>query len=470
MSLTLRVGDVARSGPEASRGLGVFWVPLATAGAVLTGVLYATTAAIVGPWAMLVLLVGLIVSAVSLRRPGVGVAVAFVLNSLPPGLVGQRAWVLGAAWTVLVFGLLVIRTDLTTDGRGRLPPLGLPVLVYGTTVLAAFAFSPATDLGLPILRSTLTGILLFLVAALTLRSWSDITSALVGISGAAVLTGGFACLQQVVGASTGSGFVTSTGALVSRVTGGFNNPNQLAGFLVLLVPLSFAGAVVDRRWRILHLAGLVLALGGIYASFSRGALLALLVMPFLLLRGRWLLLLAPVAVIGVGLGLPSVMAERFALGGQEGAEIAGRRDIWSTAFSIWVEEPVIGTGLGGFPGSYATVRVSGKQFLADTQFQPPPHAHNLGLQLLVEQGLVGFTAFGAVVAVALRGAVEVRRSRHRGIAVVGAALLASLLGMLVHNLFDVTLLESGGVQLWGTLGVLSAMVGLARTEGVDDGR
>jgi len=341
--------------------------------------------------------------------------------------------------------------------------------VFAATVLAAFALSPAPDVGLPILRSTVTGVVLFLVAAATLRSWSDIAMALRGTSGAALLVGGFACLQKVAGASTGIGFLTSTGELVSRVTAGFGHPNLLGGFLVLLVPLAGAAAVVDSRWRLVHVTGLVLALGGIYASFSRGALLAVLLMPFLLLRGRWLLVLVPVGMLGLVVGAPSVMTERFALAGQDGGELAGRRDIWSTAAAIWVREPLVGVGLGGFPGTYATIRVAGKQFLPDTRFKPPPHAHNLELQLLAEQGLLGFTAFAAVAGSSAWRAIRLRRSPNTGHAVVAAGLLASLVGLLVHNLFDVTLLENAGVQLWGVLGILSALVVLDRDQGQPDG-
>ena len=306
------------------------------------------------------------------------------------------------------------------------------------------------------------------MAALSLRSWSDLTCALLGTSGAAVLAGGLASLQHVLGTSSQSGFITSTGNLVGRVTGGFGNPNLLAGFLVVLVPLTFAAAVVDRRWRIVHLVGLVLALGGIYASFSRGALLAVAVLPFLVLRGRRLLLLAPVALLALGFAVPSVLSERFALGDDNGAEIAGRRDIWSTASAIWGERPLLGTGLGGFAGEYAAVRVTGKQFLADTRFEPPPHAHNLPLQLLAEQGLVGFAAFGAVAATTVSAAVRLRRAADRRVAVLGAGMLGALGGLFVHNLFDVTLLENAGVQLWGVFGLLSALVSLHRSEGGAD--
>ncbi len=465
MSLSLAAGQSRWAGRGTRTGRGLLWTALTGAAAVLLGALYPASASVVGPWALPAAVAGAVLLALSVRRPGVGLAVAFVLTSLNPGLVGRGAWIPGVVWTALLMALLALRPAVSGDGRPPgLPPMTLPVLGYGATVLVAYAASPAPQLGLPLLRATVSGIALFVVAASTLRSWSDITSALFGTSLAAVVVGGLACLEHLGRLSTDVGFITSTGALVGRATGGLGHPNLLGGFLVVLVPLAAVAAVVDRRWRLLHLAGLLLAVGGIYASFSRGALLALLLMPFPLLRGRWLLSLVPAAVLALAIGVPSVMTERFTLGDQGGAEVAGRRDIWSTAGAIWLERPLLGTGLGGFPGTYAAVRVVGKQFLPDTRFEPPPHAHNLELQLLAEQGLVGFTAFGAVAATAWWSAAGLRRSRQRAYALLGGALLASLSGVFVHDLFDVTLVENAGVQVWGVLGILSAAAGLAQAE------
>ena len=442
----------------------------AVVGSVVVGALYPLSAAMVSPWLLPAAVVGLLLLIASLRRPGIGVAVAFLLTSLTPGLGGPFAWVPGVAWTALLFGVLLLRPASNEDRiHPRLPPFGLAVLAYGATVLLAFSSSPAPDLGFHLLRNVIAGIVLFLVVSTTLRTAEDVRLALLGTSGAAVIVGGFASLQYALGASSDVGFVTSTGVLVTRVTAGFIHPNLLAGFLVVLVPLATAGAVLDRRWRLVHLAGLFLALGGIYASFSRGALLGLLVMPFLLVRGRWLAVLAPIAALLLAFAVPSVLAERFNLGSEGGAEVGVRRDIWSTAGAVWQEQPLDGAGLGGFPGRYAAVRVSGKQFLPNTQFEPPPHAHNLGLQLLAEQGLVGFASFGVVAVGAGLGALRLRRSRQRFPGVLGAALLSGLVGLLVHNLFDVTLVENAGIEFWGVLGVLSAMVQLHQPEASADG-
>jgi len=466
VGVTLIADEVGSMPPDGRTGRGRPLTLVAGAGAVVVGAVYPVTASLVSPVALPAVGVAILLFVISLRRPGVGVAVAFVLASLTPGLAGSRSWVPGVVWTATLVAVLAASRPALRAGEpaASLPPLGLPVLLYGGTMMAAYAVSPAPELGFHLLRNAVAGILLFLVASTSLRSWQDITTALRGTSLSALIVGGLACLQYLRGASTGIGFVTSSGVLVARETAGFIHPNLLGGFLVALVPLAAGAAIIDRPWRLVHVTGLVLALGGIYLSFSRGAILAVLLMPLLLLRGRWIALLVPAALITLAVGVPPVMTERFALGGQDGGQIAGRRDIWSTAGSIWIERPLLGTGLGGFPGAYAAVRVSGKQFLPDTRFQPPPHAHNLELQLLAEQGLVGFCAFGAVVVTTGRHVRRLRSSRSRRQAALGAALLAWLAGILLHNLFDATLVENAGVQFWGVLGLLSAAIRLGRAE------
>lgn len=439
------------------------WTPLAAVAVVVVGAAYPLTAARFGPVALPAAVLGVAALAVAAQRPPLGVALAFVLTSLTPGLVGPKAWLPGAAWIGALFVLVVASREALSGRRAiALPPLSVAALVFLGTVLFAFALSPDRASGLPIFRTTVTGVVLFFVAASVLSTEGDVLVALRGAAAAGVLVGGYATLQRVLGVSTGVGFITSTGALVDRVNGGFGEPNLLGGFLVMLVPLAAVAAVVDRRWRLVHIAALALSLGGIYASFSRGALIAVLVVPFIVIRGRWLLVLVPAAVLLLGAAVPSVMAERFAVANAEGGELAGRRDIWNTALAVWKEDPIVGVGLGGFPKAYASARVVGKQFLPDTRFVPPPHAHNLGLQLLAEQGVVGAAAFGLLFGRAAWAAVMTRRSMRDRRSLLAAGVLAALAAMAVHNIFDVTLVENAGIQFWGILGILSALVALDR--------
>jgi putative inorganic carbon (HCO3(-)) transporter len=252
--------------------------------------------------------------------------------------------------------------------------------------------------------------------------------------------------------------VTSSGELVARVTAGFGSPNQLAGFLVASLPLALAGLAIHRRAWALYAPAAALAAFGVYVSFSRGALIGMALVPFVFLRGRQLLAAVPLLAALVLALTPSLLEERFETLTSGGGEIATRVDIWDTSVAIWQAEPVTGAGLGSFPEAYAQARVPGKQFLPHTQFEPPPHAHNVFLQILAEVGIVGLAAFLALLAGALPLAARLRRHGEAWIRWTGAGVLASLVAFLAHNIFDVTLFQpETSVIFWVTLGLLSAL-------------
>jgi O-antigen ligase len=171
-----------------------------------------------------------------------------------------------------------------------------------------------------------------------------------------------------------------------------------------------------------------------------------------------------VAVLAV---TPGLITERFATANQSGGDLATREDFWNAAEHIWEGHPVLGVGLGGFPGAYASARLPAKQFLPDSVLEPPPHAHNLFLQMLAEQGILGLLSLLAIIGVAVRMALELRRHAERWLRVLGSAMLAALVAFLIHNMFDVTLIEETGIDFWAMLGLLSALSAIGREAPVE---
>jgi len=391
---------------------------------------------------------------VSLSRPEIGIATAFTLLSLNSGLVGAKPWLPGAAW----IGFLFV-ASLTAERRRtqRLPRSCTASLCFALVGILELTVTGDLRSAIPVLRSVITGVALMLVIVAQVRDRRQAQWVLGGMVAGAAFIGGYAAWEYLSGAGSSIGFITDTGALVNRVTAGFGQPNQLAGFLILLVPLAVAGALLRGRRTALYAVAAMLGVLGVYATFSRGALLSLLVVPLVFLGRRRAMLLAPLVAIALLVATPSLVRERFGTLTQQGPEVADRTDFWRTAGSVWADHPVIGVGPGGFGSAYAAARLPGKRFLPDTHLEPPPHAHNLALNLLAEEGLAGFVAFGVVFALALTDSLRLQRSTQRWVAMIGRAGFASLLAFAFHNLFDVTLLEGTGTYFWGLLGVLGAL-------------
>ena len=434
------------------------------AGAALLGAAYALTAFAASPFTLPAAALAAGAVAATVWRPQIGIAVAFVLVPIgnaglvkvPLGTLGisdPPPWVLPSVWVVFVL-LLVLARPSQDDGLEP-PRLSLALGIYAAVALLATAVAAAPGTAAPILRSLATGILLFAAVTLAVRTRRDVVWVLGGIAAAAAIIGVYAAYQRATGYTGGQGFYTSSGELVYRATAGFPHPNQLGGFMAMLIPLIIAGAFIARRWRTFFLIAAALGLFGLYVSFSRASMVGLAVAPLLLLRDRRGLLIIPVLGVLLLTAAPNLVEERFATLSSGGSEFATRTDFWDTARFIWTQHPVVGVGLGGFPDAYADARVAGKEFLPTTIFQPPPDAHNIFLQLLAEEGLLGLLAFLALIFLAFRTAMWVARS-DGWLGTLGTGLLATLIVVVVNDLFSVTLLEANGAVFLGVLGLLSA--------------
>ncbi|HEX7898984.1 MAG TPA: O-antigen ligase family protein [Planctomycetota bacterium] len=186
----------------------------------------------------------------------------------------------------------------------------------------------------------------------------------------------------------------------------FAGPNQLAAFLVLVVPLAL-GASIDARPRgLAALAPPALIVGlGAFALVLTGSLggwvsIACAAAAFAALaltrrRGRPAMVVAGAAAVAVAVGLLlyTPLLETLAA---KSHSLHVRRAYWTAAGRVIAERPVGGVGLGNFEDHYARVK-------GDVQ-QETRHVHNDYLQVLAETGVVGLLAFAAFLGLGLRRA------------------------------------------------------------------
>lgn len=377
----------------------------------------------------------------AVSRPHVVVAGVLALGVVAMQAGGEDAarsiLALGAAPLVMVALLGMLRS---ADTR-RPPALLVPVIAV---ILAAGVSALGTDDSPTLayaMASLFGGAAMYLAIVLNAPQRAQVLAIVRGVSVAAAIIGLAALWEYLGTGGSDIGFVTSSGEVVGRSTGGFVHPNQLGGFLILPAALAIGAAVVDGRGRALHLAAVVLCLVGILVSFSRGALLGLAVIPFLFVPWRVAMGAAPLLALVVALAMPGLVGERFATLSAGGQEIGTRVDIWSAAWRMWTENPLTGVGIGGYPQAYATARVPARQYLPDTAFEPPPHAHNIELDLLSEQGIVGFLAWAALIGGVVRLGLGMRRTGDRFARMFGSAAIAGTAGFLVHNQFDLSLVD-----------------------------
>jgi len=260
------------------------------------------------------------------------------------------------------------------------------------------------------------------------------------------VAGPAAARQSAGGTATGfcrGAFVDSADVCgpdaVIRAVGTFSNPNLLAAFLVLLLPLAAAGsaALADRSSRLVGTGVVAFGYAAVLLTASRGGVLAALagITAFLVLQQptrRRLLLAGTVGVLGVGvLALVSH------------GSVGVRGDIWGAALRIVAAHPL---GVGpGRAGPMLDAAIPGPE-----AFQ---HAHDLWLNWAVEAGVPGLVAVLAVTVVA--GVVAVLAARRGSRAAVACG--AGLAGFAVMSLADDPANAIRvSLALWAVLGLLAA--------------
>jgi hypothetical protein len=226
-----------------------------------------------------------------------------------------------------------------------------------------------------------------------------------------------------------------------RAVGTFTNPNLLAAFLVLVLPLAVLGALrlADRDSRLVGAAVVLTGYAAVVATGSRAALLAAAAGGAVLVLARCgtAVRVRVAAVLGLGLaGLVAVFA--LAAGGSAGI----RADVWDSAAESLAGNP-LGVGLGR-AGAVISERMPGGE--------PVQHAHNLWLNWAVEAGYPGLLAI-----VALTVAVVVTLRRVRCGSGFATASTAGLLGLATMCLVDhPTNSLRVASAVWVVLGLLAA--------------
>jgi O-antigen ligase len=210
---------------------------------------------------------------------------------------------------------------------------------------------------------------------------------------------------------------------IPRAVGTFANPNVLAGYLLLLIPVSgLAGAFVARV-RGLWVA-LVLAIGlgylAVVFTFSRAAVFAALIavgagIVVSRVRYRRYLLL-------VALALGAVVVVLVGSCGSEATAGYGRTEEWRQTFEVIKDNPAWGVGLGRL----------GDVLHARDPLSTARHAHNLWLTWWAEAGTGALVAW---VWIALALLWRSLRGALGGDAFARAGLVA-LLGFLGFSLLD----------------------------------
>ena len=313
--------------------------------------------------------------------------------ALPPAYASE-AIRLGPALlvTILVVGAWAMSRGVNARSIiiGRLPIGAVALFVVWLVVSAGFAVDRGSAM-----RETANLLLFFtfLVVAtdLLMSSPGRVRAIMVILGWTAAAAGGFAVLEML---AVVPGEFPLVGTGYYRATGGFGWPNELAMYLAISLPFSVF-LVRDaqsplRRW--LAVLGLLLAVAGLGATFSRGSWIATLVAPaalFLLGERRLAFQVWALALLaGLGLDLASGGAVSGRIAQTLLDPLVGQRFLLTRAgVLMFLAHPLVGMGPGGFEAGLDEfgLLVPGLSNFVGS-------AHNTYVHVAAELGSVGFLA------------------------------------------------------------------------------
>ncbi|MDP8910265.1 MAG: O-antigen ligase family protein [Chloroflexota bacterium] len=255
-----------------------------------------------------------------------------------------------------------------------------------------------------------------------------------------------------------------------RLQAGGADPNYLAAWLVPAIVL--AGGLMASTRSALHrcaiLFGAAIIMVGLAATQSRGGLLAAIaaaVVALLVMRGHRLQVAAAMAIavglIGFWLAISPGALERVSTSDGGGS---GRTDLWTVAWRVAEDHPLIGVGVGNFQHvSAAYVRRPGQLTFVEFVVDEPHLVHNSYLQVLAENGVIGLLLYATVLLVFLAASWRVARQFDaRGdlrLATLARSLFVAQISVMVAIFF---ISAAPSAPFWLLCGVSGALLMHAR--------
>lgn len=390
---------------------------------------------------------------------------------------GMSASWAGAAILVLVVALAVRMARREPVMADR--PLLLQFALLGIVLLSTFGVQDFPVAISWITTFLLEGILLYFVVSNLFRTWDRLQHALVVLLICGALLGALTIYQEATRSYENpfSGLaqrnleytLLETKApqdplrpaqeihVSSRAGGPVGQPNRYAQILLVLLPIAyFAARRETRRWLRFALYGCgAIILGGVLLTYSRGAFLSVLVIAALLvitraLRLRTLALVSLVLIAtviawtrGDALRVATlqetpgllVKAEGKAQGPESEEVMRYRSSEMRSAWSVFVDHPLLGVGPGQFGPVYSPKYRSRPETSLEIGRARP---RNLYFELAAETGILGLACFLAIVGwIQLRLWRAWRRWRNARDDLAGLALgfFIAICGYLVSAVF-----------------------------------
>lgn len=316
-------------------------------------------------------------------------------------------------------------------------PLKAPLFLFGLVIFIAALTSVTPQESIKQLLFYMTAFIISGVIIFSIKDQIQLNELIYILTFSALIVSLYGIYQYFLGAEAGSGWVDVklNPDLKTRVYSTLENPNILAEYLVLILPLSVAGLWNEKNKfrQLLYIISIGLGALCLIFTFSRGGWVgfALALGIFIFIREPKLLIpLMVIALISLFF-VPDVILTRLSsIGSFEDTSNAYRLSVWQASFSMIQYYGVTGVGLGYAASLYTYP----KFMLAGIK---AAHAHNIFLQLTIELGFVGIFIFlWLIIKLYQLAANIILKGKNLQAKTIAIAVMGALTGHLFHGLVE----------------------------------
>ncbi len=310
---------------------------------------------------------------------------------------------------IILFALVIIIATLTSiDPKGSFRDLAIHLSAMGLLVVIVNGINSKNDLNLILTSYVFTATLV----------------ALYGV------------YQYFVGVELDPAWVdvASNPEITTRVFSVFGNPNILAEYLIMAIPVSIGLFWNTKRLIkkvIFTLTTMILSVT-LLMTLSRGGWLgfAFGILVFIILVEKKLLLMSiPVGIASIFIIPDSIMSRITTIGSLTDSSNAYRIKIWQITVDIIRDHWQAGVGFGYIPFK--------KTFETYIRTMPIYHAHNTYLEFAAEIGIVGLALFLIFMFIIYKyGALNAAESKDKYIKTISAGLIAGISSLLFHGIVE----------------------------------
>ncbi len=256
------------------------------------------------------------------------------------------------------------------------------------------------------------------------------------------------------------------GLPVFRSTGTFRNPNNLACYLMIGVTLVFSMMFIrsiPKLTRTLLVTILVVITLGLIASFSRGGWVSTMcaMACIVAFHKRWLYfgylaIFVLICVLIVSIKVPNlweVVFERFGtiFNAAEDASSVGRIALIKSSIWMWMDYPIFGVGLRGFPVLFPEyIDPSMPHVLTELR-----EAHTIQTEILAEFGIIGIViSTWLFFTILFHGYRSFRTMKSDILRCIEIGLVSLFLGFIVNFTFATDITNN---VFWMDIGLIYAL-------------